>query len=76
MSYGAVAYREVFPGSDLTFRGSGGQLLVELRVAPGESLDSFLLAFDNAHLSLEDKRVTVDSGPDRWILSRLTASSN
>ena len=71
--YGAVAYREIFPGSDLTFRGSRGQLQVELRVAPGESLDSFLLAFDNAHLSREDKRVTVDSGPDRWILSGLTA---
>ncbi len=73
MSYGAVTYREVFPGGDLTFRASGRQLQVELRVAPGESLDSLLLTFDNAHLSREDKRVTVDSGPNRWILSELTA---
>ena len=74
MGYGAVAYREVFPGSDLTFRGSGRQLQVLLRVSPGESLDSLVLAFDNAHLSREDRRVIVESGSDRWILSGLTAS--
>ena len=73
MSYGTVTYRDVFPGGDLTFRASGRQLQVELRVAPGESLDSLLLTFDNPHLSREDKRVTVDSDPDRWILSELTA---
>src|SRR3954467_12183278 len=34
-TYGAITYRDLWPGVDVTFRGSNGRLVYELSVAPG-----------------------------------------
>ena len=47
-TYHEVVYRQLWPGIDLRFRGSEGQLKYELEVAPGASVDAIRLAYAGA----------------------------
>lgn len=49
--YAAVRYREVYPGIDLVFHGSGGRLEYDFIVAPGADPDTIALVFDGAEAS-------------------------
>ncbi|HEY8155769.1 MAG TPA: SBBP repeat-containing protein [Myxococcota bacterium] len=44
--YQQVAYREIYPGIDLMFRGSGGQLEFDFVVEPRSDTDAIRLRFD------------------------------
>ena len=44
-TYGAVAYRDLYPGIDLVYRGSEGRLKSEFIVAPGSDPGSIRLAY-------------------------------
>ena len=53
-TYGEVTYRELWPGIDLVFRGSGGQLKYELHLQPGARPENIGLAYGGAEgLSLD-----------------------
>jgi hypothetical protein len=47
-SYHELTYRELWPGIDMVFRGQGGRLKYEFRVAPGA---------DASQIRLADRRV-------------------
>ncbi len=47
-TYGEVVYPDVWPGIDLAFRGKGGALKYELRIAPGADPSRIHLAYEGA----------------------------
>ena len=47
-TYGEISYQDLWPGIDLAFRGSGGRLKYEFRVAPGADLGNIRLAYAGA----------------------------
>jgi hypothetical protein len=52
-TYGAVAYREVYPGIDLVFRGTDEQLKTEFNLAPGADPTLIQMAYSgvtNMHI--------------------------
>jgi hypothetical protein len=52
-TYGEVAYRDLWPGVDLVFRGGGGVLKYELHLQPGADPSRIGLAYGGAeHLSI------------------------
>jgi hypothetical protein len=54
-TYGEIAYRELWPGIDLVFRGQGGRLRYEFLLKPGASARDIRLAYRGARgLSLGD----------------------
>ena len=55
-TYGAVAYRAVYPGIDLVYRGTAGRLKSEFRVAPGADPGQIRLAYSG----VESMRLRVD----------------
>ena len=46
--YGALAYRELWPGIDMVIKGAGGRLKYEFRVAPGADPADIRLAYAGA----------------------------
>lgn len=46
--YGKVRYREVYPGIDLVFHGSRGQLEFDFVVAPGARVEDIRMGFEGA----------------------------
>ena len=63
-SYGAVAYRDVYPGVDLVFHGARGGLSYDFRVAPGADPERIELRFDGVDGLRVDEagRLTSSSG--------------
>src|SRR5262245_19855410 len=57
-TYGAVRYRQLYPGIDLVFYGSQGQLEFDFAVAPGADPEAIALAFEGAD------RLTLEPGGD------------
>lgn len=47
-TYGGVVYRDLWPGIDMTFKGTGGQLKYEFLVQPGASPSDIRLAYAGA----------------------------
>jgi hypothetical protein len=47
-SYREIVYRELWPGIDLAFRGGGGRLKYELRLAPGADVSDIRLRYRGA----------------------------
>jgi hypothetical protein len=47
-TYEGVVYRNLWPGIDLAFRGDGGDLKYEFRLAPGANPDDIRLAYRGA----------------------------
>lgn len=47
-TYDAVTYRELWPGIDMIFRGRGGELKYEFRLAPGADPAKIRLAYTGA----------------------------
>ena len=47
-AYGALAYRDLWPGVDMVFRGEGGMLKYEFRLAPGADPSAIRLAYAGA----------------------------
>ncbi len=54
-SFGAVAYRGVYPGVDLVFHGARGGLEYDFQLAPGADPSRIAIAFDGAKATLDDK---------------------
>ena len=48
-AYRQVVYRDLWPGIDLAFRGQGGRLKYEFRLAPGASVRDIRLAYRGAN---------------------------
>ena len=66
-TFGAVVYRDLWPGIDMTFRGAAGALKYEFLVHPGASPDTIALAYAGAEgLSLDasgNLRIATPLGP-------------
>ncbi len=63
-SYAGVSYREVWPGVDVVFRGSGGNLKYDILAEPGADVESIALRFagaDSVTLGA-DGRLTIATG--------------
>lgn len=46
--YESLTYRDLWPGIDMTFRGQGGALKYEFRVAPGANPSAIRLAYEGS----------------------------
>ena len=70
--YAQIAYRDVYPGIDLVYRGSQRQLEFDFIVRPGAKPDSIRLAFDGAdQLSLDGQgNVRLEAGAGHLILHK------
>jgi hypothetical protein len=66
-TYAEVAYRELWPGIDLVFRGAGGTLKYEFLVRAGADVDDIRLAYRGA------KGLAVDKAGNLRIQTRLGA---
>jgi hypothetical protein len=56
--FGQVSYRDLYPGVDLVFHGSGGQLEFDYRLSPGANAKAIALGFQG------EDRVTTNSAGD------------
>ncbi|MFZ0318862.1 MAG: SBBP repeat-containing protein [Candidatus Sulfotelmatobacter sp.] len=65
--FGQVSYRNLYPGVDLVFHGSGGQLEFDYRVNPGANAKTIALGFQGADRvatnSAGDLILTTAAGP-------------
>ncbi|HTS47764.1 MAG TPA: SBBP repeat-containing protein [Bryobacteraceae bacterium] len=70
--YAQIAYRDVYPGIDLVYRGSQRQLEFDFIVRPGSKPDSIRLAFDGAdQLSVDGQgNVRLEAGAGHLILHK------
>ncbi|PYX28521.1 MAG: hypothetical protein DMG80_16535, partial [Acidobacteria bacterium] len=66
--YGRVNYQSVYPGVDLTYYGSNGQLEYDFRVAPNADARRIALTFDgaSAHLDGSDLVLSASNGDVRF----------
>jgi hypothetical protein len=77
-SYHELTYRELWPGIDMVFRGQGGRLKYEFRVAPGADASQIRLADRRVErLSLGSAGGAAPNTPLRSPVTRvLVATSN
>ena len=70
--YAQIAYRDVYPGIDVVYRGSQRQLEFDFIVRPGSKPDSIRLAFDGADkLSVDGQgNVRLEAGEGHLILHK------
>jgi hypothetical protein len=54
-TFGQVAYKELYPGVDLTYQGAGGKLKYEFIVAPGADANQIQMAYSGADSLKVDK---------------------
>jgi hypothetical protein len=66
--YGAIVYRDLWPGIDLAFRGDGAKLKYEFRLAPGADPSRIQLAYRGAHGLSVDKTGTLLIPTGRGVL--------
>src|SRR5580698_586528 len=70
--YGQVAYRDVYPGIDVAYRGTERQLEFDFIVRPGSKPDSIRLVFDGAEkLNLDGQgNVRLEAGVGHLLLHK------
>jgi uncharacterized repeat protein (TIGR01451 family) len=70
--YAQIAYRDVYPGIDVVYRGSQRQLEFDFIVRPGSKPDSIRLAFDGADkLSVDGQgNVRLEAGEGHLLLHK------
>lgn len=57
--FGALRYRDVWPGIDILYRGDSGHLTAEYIIAPGADLSRIRLRFDGKANIADDESLTV-----------------
>src|SRR5579883_1882433 len=57
--YGAIRYRDLWPGIDVVYRGESGHLKAEYIIAPGADLSRIRLHFDGLARIADDESLTV-----------------
>jgi hypothetical protein len=65
-TFGAVRYRNLYPGIDMIYGGEGPRLKSEFIVAPGANPACIRIRYRGAHPTLDlDGMLSVDLGPER-----------
>lgn len=73
-NYSELNYRQIYPGIDLVFHGSGNRLEYDFRVTPGSDPGQVQFAFDpGCKLSLDSRGdIRVQAGPGILVLQKPT----